>query len=316
MKFVAAVLFCLSVSCAAHAAVHDWVLASDGALVGVDVADDGTSISLVTRRTEGMAATLIPAAANRERQSDARLLLDATTGTLFVIWNRDGAIVAVSRAADGTWAPELTLARSAPGRHGLVATLTRSAGTEFVHAAWWDGDDRATARAAYALAAYENGAVTSAWSGSLDELERTSDVAAVDAAGRLPLLAFSPSEREEVDLYHGASDGEGIVRVKVLPKLQAEGRIWVPLPRQTSRIERPLLENINDASLRILTSTDRLAIYTRAGDRIRYSTYDGETWSAEHVVILDSEISADAVVRELQRMLASDVHNAPRPSAN
>lgn len=290
------------------ASAQEWVLTTGGTLYDVESIGGGAALALVARDADGMHRQIIPATAGEEIDRDAHLLFDRHTETLIVIWNRDGAIVVTTRNAGGEWSDETVVAAAgSTPRNGLRATLTSSRATLFLHAAWWNGDVEEHLSASYALAAFEGGAIVSSTAMMVDELVPGPAVAENGEVPEdaLPLLAIAQNGADSVDLVYGSQISPAATRVRITPKYQAEAKIWVPVGKQNGVVARPSLDVASTSNVELLVSGGRMIAYV-PGAKFRYAVFDGQSWGAQHMLLLGGELTTREIVHELERTLASE----------
>lgn len=276
--------------------------------------DEPESGQVQIARAEGDArATLVaPSTQDAAPESQAQLLYDSATDTLFVTWVRENTGNAEIRfaylSAAGAWSsPRMIAAGSSSFRHlnvalthaqrdGVTATL--------LHAAWWSVNG-AVRDPEYALFAFEDGQPVSA------EVANLNALAALQAKVLTSALEFEPDaihpplamarNGEGVDIAFGAVDSTTLTRVNVVPKkIAGDVRIWKPVGRSSSKTAKvgDLLKGDTPAHAIIIDG--RLALYAVDDDfRFIVLRADG-TWSDTHSVHIDADNTMEDLVRDLR----------------
>jgi hypothetical protein len=248
------------------------------------------------------------------KESDARLLWDNSTSTLYILWHSaaDGSdSIMLASLRGGTWSQPMEVVRGAAFlRLGLQTTLTRAAidenGTEqatLIHAVWWSMG--AQPKAEYALIAYEAGQHVSTAVSGLEELAgrrsaegyETEDV----GAPAHPPLAMARTG-SAVDVVFGAPASTRITRVRVDPrKVQGDARMWKPSGRSGADTSGPArMIAASSEPVQAFISGGRIVLY-HAGGRFRYVVLDNGQWTTERMIQLDERVTSDQMLRELHR---------------
>jgi hypothetical protein len=310
---LAAFVLGLLTASAAFASGIRTVLTQDGTLFAVDGGASGSSVSLLVTREDVRISEAVPATADEAIESDARLLWDRPTSTLFVVWHsamvdRD-AIVLQARNADGTWSEPVVLAScSSQRRVGLQTLLTHAPANEentaqatLIHAAWWGVADVFTPE--YALVAFENGQFVSNEVVKLEELANrplTPDEYEETGAPLHPPLALT-FDGSSVDVVFGAAASTRLTRLKIDPrKVGGDARMWKPLGRNGGRTGPARLLAADAAPLQAFVSRGRIVLYDPA-EKFRYVMLENGEWTPERMIQLDGTVTTEQLVTELQR---------------
>jgi hypothetical protein len=240
-----------------------------------------------------------------ELESDARLLWDSATSTLFVIWNHHAASgdeIRVARLdAEGQWSAPINISIGLRLRClGLQVELTHasiddeaSSKATLVHAVWWNVDDVPTAE--YALVAFESGQHVSTMIDSLDSLVPPSTPEPDGTLSEDATIALCPplailQAGSGVDIAYGQRFSSGVTRLRVDPwRIVSNARMWKPLGKTAERTGRSGLVASTGAPVEVVLSADRIVLYA-PGAKFRYATYKDGGWSPILALKLDDEI--------------------------
>jgi hypothetical protein len=318
-RLLFAVLLVLTVAVSASAERLESVLTQGGALYTLDSLDN-RALVLIRRQGETRKATVVPGTSAESLDFDGRLLYDANSETLFVVWRREAAAgdeIVIKSLRDGSWSNEHIIAIATGDHHtGLRVTLTRmkeeGATLAFVHAVWWDkrGDESLVPR--YGMVAYGDGAFLSTFEGSLIELAAftgTNNNTGNAPEDSLPLLALTPAA-DAVDVVFGALDTPTATRVKLTPKRKkGDAKMWVPIGRSGGSMPHPKFASASNGNAQVMIIGQRVVVYS-AGESFRFAIYDRGQWSPVRNIPLDDSISAQEVEAELRRSVAEDQEQA------
>ena len=301
----------------------------DATHYSVAAATETPVLELVRRNGETRETLVVPSTDDEAVESQAKLLWDSSTSTLFVAWQRsvEGAneIRMAWLNADGTWSEPITIAgESSLNRASLQVALTRAAslGDEMdvtlIHAAWWSLGSKPEAE--YALVAFEAGAHVSTEVASLDKLSEnlrtlSSGPEAEETGEALhPPLTMSKAE-SAVDVVYGSSDSTGVTRVRLEPvRIAGNARAWRPLGRTGDRTGRTGFISNTSAPVRAFISKGRIVLYT-PDEQFRFVVYENGEWSPVRMIQLDESLTGDQVLQELRRTVddLAPVQAKPQP---
>lgn len=296
------------------------VLTSGGALYTVEPVNDGTALSVTRRHGELREPMLVPASVDAAHDSDARMLYDGSTETLFVVWRREssaGDEIVMTSHRDGAWSDAIVAAAAdsdAPARSGLKVTLGHggdAGSVAFVHAVWWDRTV-VTATARYALVAYENGAHASTFVGDLETLASSKKINANERLPEdaMPLLAITPSA-DGADVLFGALDHPSATRVKLIPEhKQGDAKIWIPVGRSGGGVPHPRFAAASNGNAQVMIVGTRVVVYSAGEAKFHFSVYGRGDWSPIRSIPLDALMTAREVEAELRRAVAQDQESA------
>lgn len=321
---IVAIALALLTASTAFAVDMKTVLSPDGTLFAVDGGTPRAFLSLTKNKGDERATMLVPATDDEATESDARLLWDTKTATLFVVWHsaapdRD-SIMMQSLNAEGVWSEPVVLAScSSRRRVGLQTLLTHAAvpveeakdGEQpepkpiayatLIHAAWWGVGESYTAE--YAMVAYEGGQLVSSEVARLDELANRggeADEYEDTGAPLHPPLAMT-LDGNAVDVVYGTANSTRLTRLKLDPKkVVGDGRFWRPLGRNGGRTGPARLIAADAAPLQAFVSRGRIVLYDSSA-KFRFVMFENGEWSPERMLQLDGHVTAEQVVRELQR---------------
>ncbi|HYO75952.1 MAG TPA: hypothetical protein VE010_05770 [Thermoanaerobaculia bacterium] len=313
----AAALFALLLAASAHAGEIQTVLAPDSTLYSIG-SEEYPRLEVSRRNGDTAEALLVHGTDDAAVESDARLLWDGATSTLFVIWHsasaeRDAIVLASLNA--GVWSEPVELTTGATFRRvGLQAALTRAAiGEEgsgnatLVHVAWWSMGLEPTPE--YALVAFEAGRHVSTEVANLDELagaHSAADIETEDVGTPLhPPLAIARGGNG-VDVVFGSTSSTRMTRVRLEPrKIAGDARIWKPGRSDSGRTQPARLVAADSAPVQAFISKGRIALYEPAA-KFRYVVYENGKWTAERMIQLDERVTSDKVLRELRRVVEEE----------
>jgi len=286
------------------------VLTSTSTAWSVDDTAKGKVLELTRRTGEDRETVVVPGTYDEAMESQARLLWDNKTKTLFVIWNRVSETtdeIMLSRLDDnGQWSEAIVVA-SGDSRAGLQAALTRSDNTTLVHLAWWSLGAETIAK--YALVAFESGLHVSTDVSDLDDLFVTAKSVSdakpqpEDTGAALhPPLAMSRSG-EGVEIVYGNRDSTGVTRIQLDPsRIANEARLWRPVGKVGGRTGRTGLVAATMAPVQAFVSKGRIVLYT-PDDKFRYVVYENGKWSQVQMIKVDEKLTKEQLRHELIRQL-------------
>lgn len=108
-----------------------------------------------------------------------------------------------------------------------------------------------------------------------------------------------------IDVVFGTANSTTLTRLKIDPKRTVgNGRFWKPLGRNGGRTGPARLLAADAAPLQAFVSRGRIVLYDPAA-KFRFVTFENGEWSPERMLQLDGHVTAEQVVRELQRTIDS-----------
>lgn len=324
---IVAIALALLTASTAFAVDMKTVLSPDGTLFAVDGGTPRAFLSLTKNKGDERVTVLVPATDDEATESDARLLWDTKSATLFVVWHSAAAgrdsIMMQSLNAEGAWSEPVVLAScSSQRRVGLQTLIThapvdeeKTAYATLIHAAWWGVGESYTAE--YALVAFEAGALVSSEVARLDELANRggeADEYEDTGAPLHPPLALT-HDGNSVDVVFGSANSTKLTRLKLDPKkVVGNGRFWRPLGRNGGRTGPARLIAADAVPLQAFVSRGRIVLYDPAA-KFRFVMFENGEWSPERMLQLDGHVTADQVVRELQRTVDGQSATDAAPAA-
>ena len=328
MKFsrIAAAAVVLLASTFAFAEGPEAVLTVDGTVYTVS-AQPVRQLELVRRVDEERTSIPVPTTDDAATESDARLLWDAPSSTLYVLWHRSAdrtdQILLARLHGDGSWSDPIIVATgSSASRVGLAATLTRvtvdqTRTATLLHAAWWSMSANPVAE--YALVAFEEGSHISTSVSDLATLAGISDYGVeygteVMAEVTHPPLAMARLENSGVDVVFGSMKSTNLTRVVIHPKLAPNARLWKPSRSAGGFTPRAGLQSVSGDPVKTLLSRGRIVLYA-PDKKFRFVIYDAGKWSPERTIQLDEHLTSEQVVEELRKAVEElEGDEAPPPA--
>lgn len=324
MNRLATAAFALLLTASAYAGEIQTVLAQDSTLFTIDGGADHSWLELSRRYADVTEGLIVPGTDEGvyegALESDARLLWDGPTSTLYVIWHsasETSDAIMLASLKDDVWSQPVAIAEGASVRRfGLQVALTRGAleqpetETEsapayatLIHAAWWSMGAQSAAE--YALVAFEDGMHVSTDVASLEELAAVRTAAGVETedvgAPLHPPLAMARAENG-VDVVFGAERSTRVTRVRLEPRrVQGDARIWKPSGRTGADTGRARMISANSAPVQAFISKGRIVLYDATTQRFRYVVLENGQWTPERMIQLDDRLTSDKLLRELQR---------------
>jgi hypothetical protein len=311
---IAALAAVLLASTFAFAEGTEAVLTADGIVYTVG-AEPAKQLEVVQRIDDERTTLVVPTTEDAATESDARLLWDTGSSTLYVVWTRtderSDQILLARLRPDGTWSDPIFIATGgAVSRRGLTATLTRVTVDEartavLVHAAWWSMG--ANPIAEYALIAFENGDHISTSIADLAALAGIGDAGLEDGKELMaevthPPLAMARLETSGVDVVFGSTKSTTLTRVSIVPKLAPNARLWKPSREAGGLTPRAGLQSATGEPVKTLLSRGRIVLYAPAR-KFRFVIYDNGKWTPERMIQLDEHLTSEQLVQELRKAL-------------
>jgi hypothetical protein len=315
---VATLVLTLSAS-TAQAAGLQTVLTPDSTLFAIEGDRDQSSLALSRRQADSQETIVVPGTDDDAIESDARLLFDNATSTLFVIWHKADAaydsIMLASLNAEGVWSEPVVLSScSSMRRSGLEATFTHAALDEtgddtgaqatLVHVAWWSVGSELSAE--YALVAFEAGQYVSTDVSKLNDIADGHNAEGIEeyedtGLALHPPLALARAENNNgVDVVYGAPNSTKVTRIRIEPRrVKGDARIWKPLGRDGGRTPRSRMVTSNTSPVQAFISKGRVVLY-RPDEKFRFVVFENGAWSPERMIQLDESLTSEELLRELR----------------
>lgn len=327
-----AVAVALLLTASAYAGELETVLTPDSTFYSIDRGEH-LWLELSRRNTDVTEGLIVPGTDegvyDGARESDARLLWDGSTSTLYILWHSasetDDAIMLAS-LKDGVWSKPVAIAEGASVRRlGLQVALTRAAIDEeaeeatasatLIHAVWWSMGAQSAAE--YALVAFEDGMQVSTDVAQLEdlaELRSTNGFETEDAGAPLhPPLAIARAANA-VDVVFGTESSTRITRVRLDPRRVAgNARMWKPGRSDGGTTGPARMVAAESNPLQAFISKGRIVLYDATGLKFRYVVLENGTWTSERMIQLDEKVTSDKLLRELQRTVAEQAATDSEP---
>jgi hypothetical protein len=319
----------------ASAEQGDALLTPDGTYFTVATAEvvssDSTTVAdapllLRARHLDVTSVEPVPATLNGGSHSDATMAYDADTSMLFVFWLHRTSLMGSelllsTRDKDGVWSPATQFASSAFDVQNLRIAVTRKYLDEekgivtpglTVHATWWEWDTtHGESFTQYQIVTIINGKVAEQPAVlDLRELVRNADVSSETPSVEPALLShpmlFVSPQQDSMLVVFGDVHTQKLHQVRVSPmKPAANGRLRVPVGKQVGDAPAPTLAVAAQSHVDgVYVDNNRMAIYTRDNNTLRYSLMKNGAWSEPQTLTLDSQFSSAAAVDALRRMVA------------
>jgi hypothetical protein len=285
-----------------------------------------THLVLTARRGDAISPEVIPATLHGGAHFNPVIAYDAESGLLFAFWihNPQGSatqLMFASRTAAGVWSEAASFGDYNDRRENLRIAVTRKFEDEngetrngiTVHLAWWQFTHETREKSAkYMMVTIQNGAVVNLEPLDLKQFvgkpkTEAQDDAQVDYRVLMqPILAASPTQ-DSVALLFGDLETTTLSSVKVRPvaKVGSNGRLRVPGGRRDAvpYLAPTLVLNEGDRIEGIYGSDASLALYTTSGGKFRYSLLRNGTWSQQHSIALDAQVTAGSAVDALRALV-------------
>ncbi len=321
---------------AAFAQNRDVLLTPDGMLYTVDVmqSDDavlgGNYLKLTSRQGTGSTETLtVPESMSGVNLRPA-LAYDDDSDTLFVLWlhqpvNSSANELYLSSYRGGTWQPAVAI-DSRPGifqsRFNLRIAVThrvaqlQSDGTTLdvprllVHATWWEQNSTDGEGARYAMVSIDKGAVSSDVH-ALSEFVLPAERQNVNDDFNRDFLRhptiIENSDSDAVDVVFGDVNSNTLSRVTLKPV--ADSRVHIPVGNRGGHpIAAPKALSVDWSGH--ATTLDgrggRMMFVNTTADTVSYVSYANGKWTTAKTIATDANITADAAIAAITKMLASE----------
>lgn len=287
------------------------VLTSGGVVYTVDNSTRG-ELRLVRRSGEERESILVPTTQDDAIESQAQLLWDDASQTLFVVWHRSldrvDQILINRLRKDGNWSDSFLIATgSSAKRAGLQVALTKAVAdgktATLVHAAWWSVNANPVAE--YALVAFEDGQHISTIVEDLQVLAGSAlsnfDNEPVREVLHPPLAMARAGAGAGVDVVFGAPNSTRLTRVVLNPRIRMDARLWKPSKGGGGGVTpRAGLMSANGNPLKVILSHGRIVLYA-PDTKFRFVMYQNNQWTPERMIQLDAKLTKEQMVSELHR---------------
>lgn len=303
------------------------VLRPDSTVFAIDASKPAAQLEVSRRRGETNEKLIVPTTDDEAIESDARLVFDAATGTVFVLWHRsaegvDEIRLAALNAKD-EWSDVYLVADGATTRRaGLQLILTHAreeddkVETTLIHATWWSIGEELTPE--YAMVAFEEGRHLSTEVTDLRTFTSTDSHAAREAdetedtgAAAHPPLAMSRTGKF-IDVLFGGEQTTAVTRVRIEPKrVSSEARIWRPSGKTAQKTPPARLTSFSAAPVQSFVSGDRIVLFTPDA-KFRYSVFDDGKWTPVRMIELDEHLTSEHLLQQLHRSVEEATTLAPK----
>ena len=332
-KLLLVVLILVAAPLSAATEISDILLSSTGTLYTIasekPAEDSGSEASrhlVLTERTGDVTRNeIVPASRTRGAHRNSLLGYDAESGTLFVFWIQHfgylyNELLLSTRDRDGNWSEATSFGSPYNYRENLRIAFTNKVADPdgkaptsglTVHATWWEFDSQTgREKAKYRMLPIVNGRVVDAVEVNLDEFlpydMSTNTEDADPTVVKHPLLSAS-RDRNSVLLVFADQRSGSFTQVRITPTraIAADGRIRIPVGKRETGYQAPRLAIADGARLEgVFGDQGRTAFYTISGGVLRYVMLRPTGWSEPQGITLDEQITSNAALNALSRMLA------------
>ncbi|GAC1428465.1 MAG: hypothetical protein NVSMB68_00480 [Thermoanaerobaculia bacterium] len=339
MKRTLLLLVLLLAPAVVHAQAGDrsMLLAPNGTLYSVESRLNDGAASVASSRylvfsiqtDQTLIKTNVPASVGGGNNWNPELALDTDSETVFVFWQHSpNSILAASELLmcsfqNGKWNSASSI-DDVPYhfRRNLRVGMTRSVQTYdavtgvnrqlpglTMHIVWWD-ESGVSETARYAMLTVEKGLVTNIYQAELsDFIERAYlKPFTIDEASRELLrhpVVFESPDRDTLDAVFGDLQSNTVHRITLKPVLDT--RVRIPIGIRDISYPAPHLHMATDSRLSaISTPSDRLVYYYVSAGSVKYLTFEKGTWSPEKSISITTEVTAEAAVAALRRLVRGD----------
>lgn len=287
---------------------------------------------LTTRSGNEISSQPIPASLTAGAHVNPALAYDSESEMLFVLWERSLSLthkelLFATLDKDGRWGEPIAFANGGNAhRTNLRIAVTRKVDLVpvdadssvvpgiSVHAVWWEQDRFSSDEAAqYALLSVYGGKVE-----GIERLRLPSFLTSFEKRDPQPIpegfdpevlrhpALFSTPSSDAVDVVFGDVATNGFHRIRIRPgKRYSDARVHIPLGRGEANFPAPgFTKAANSARVGSINGDpDRVAFYVRDEESIHYVTYRDAEWSNTKSILLDEQVSAEAAVDAIRRLL-------------
>ncbi|HEV7241018.1 MAG TPA: hypothetical protein VGQ36_17395 [Thermoanaerobaculia bacterium] len=331
MRKLLVVVALLFVPLLASAQQGNTLLQPDGTLYSVQferaedhpevVTESSAYLKLTARRGEDVKHEIIPATTQeRGANYSPTIAYDSQSGMLFVFWIHgvgmmSSQLMFTSRSADGVWAPATTFGGWNDQRKNLRIAVTRKFRDEeddirnglSVHLAWWELNiTTGEGRAKYAMASVHDSRIYDFEYVDLAQFLAADAEKVTDVNKEFlnqPVL-FTTALQDSVVLMFGDIATGTMNQVRITPrKVVGDGRLRVPGGRREGGFRAPAMEVANMRVDGVYSDSTRIALYAVGNAKLQYVLLSDGKLSEPFTIKLDSEISSDAAVDALRRLV-------------
>lgn len=283
----------------------------------------------VTIQTAGRATRMtVPASLTGGNNWQAELAYDPHSEALFVFWiHSENSILAANSLLfcsyqNGHWTAPTSIDDTPYHiRHNLRIGVTRTVErieasglitvipTLTVHTVWWDesGDEQI---ARYAMLTIEKGSVTDVQRRDLRDYINTAYLKNFTSGAssemlQQPVILESPAH-DTVDVVFGVLSTNTLHRLTLKPVLNSRVRIPIGV-RETSYpgpVDRIGIDGVRLSA--ISTTPDKVVFFTKTASEVTYLVFEEGEWNAAKTIVLSPQITADAAVAALRKMVSGD----------
>jgi hypothetical protein len=326
---LALIVFPLS---AVAAEMSDMILSATGTLYTISSeppAADSPSVAsmqlVLTERTgDVLKREVVPATTVSGSHTNGLLGYDTESGTMFVFWVqhvgiRYNQLLFCARDRDGKWSDATAFGSPLNYRENLRVAITRKVHDDdeggqvdglSIHATWWEFNTATGEETPqYWMLPIDNGQVVDATEVNLRQFVDpfvASGPADVDPTVFRHPQIVSSSQQDNVTLVFGDPASRRFLRVRFTPTrgVRAEGRLRVPVGRGDGGFAAPKFKVGADARMNgVFGARNRVAFYTLIDEHLEYVILNDGQWSDRLTIALDEQISENAAVGALQRMI-------------
>jgi hypothetical protein len=302
-------------------------LRPDGTVYSLDASRPTAQLEVSRRRGEIRDTLLVPSTDDEAIESDAKLVFDSVTGSVFVVWHRSAEdldeIRLVSLDTNEEWSKVHVVATSERVRRaGLQVILTHAreeddeSDTTLVHAAWWSIGTELTPE--YALIAFESSMHLSTEIDNLRTFTKDATVASLATVededtgeAAYPPLAMNASGKY-MDVIYGGVRTTAVTRVRIEPtRISSEARIWRPSGKALQHTPPARLTSLSAAPVQAFLNGDRFVLYTPDA-KFRYSVYDDGVWTPIRTIELDENLTSQHVLEQLRHTVEESTKLTPK----
>lgn len=282
---------------------------------------------LTARRGDSIVPEIIPATLTGGAHFNPTIAYDAETGMLFAFWihNPSGSetqLMFSSRNAEGVWSEAASFGAYNDRRENLRIAVTRKFEDEngetrnglTVHLTWWQFTYETREKSAhYMMVTIQDGNVVNMEPLDLHKFVSKLDETTSPAPEQIdyhalmqPLLVSSAKQDSVVLLFGDLETGTmNSVRIRPVTKKVGNGRLRVPGGRRESEPSPAPALHMSDGDRvdGIYGEDGSLALYTQTEGTLRYVLLRNGTWTPQHSIALDQQITAGAAVDALRRLV-------------
>jgi hypothetical protein len=179
-----------------------------------------------------------------------------------------------------------------------------------VHVAWWD-ESAIGEVARYAMLTVEKGVVMDIYRRDLPDFVMNRAFLKyyqLDDAAREILrhpIVFESAAHDTVDVVFGDMITNSIHRLTLKPVL--DSRVRIPIGIRDTSYPAPRHQVTSDTTLSaIATPPDRLVFYYKLNGAVKYLMFEDGMWSREKSIAITNDVSAEAAVAALRRLVSGD----------